>query len=423
MPIKGIDEEQLREVLKVQLTPSKEIDSPERLLGRELELRRIARALNSEGRNVFIYGDRGIGKTSVAVTVAHLNNTGAMYAIYVPCGLNSNFGDVIQAIGNAVIPISERIHPGRVKYAGNLGYAGASIGGGFERENLAGIAKPSGLTEALDILSFACVKRAGSRTLVVIDEFDRIQLAADKVLFAELIKNLPPRNLDLRLIFCGISQSVEDLLGAHLSSDRYFEPLGLQKLHHNYLWDILKCAADKIGVEIPREMILRISIISDGFPHFVHLIGQCLIWAMQDDSEVVTCGSRAHYEQAIRDALKGTETALRLAYQKATEKTKYHLEYEEALWALADRTETRRQLKNIYETSYKRIIVQRKLSGRDPMDREKLNARLLALRSTSHGAIVVGHGSGFYSFRENVLRGYVRLKAETEGIELIPDPV
>jgi hypothetical protein len=56
------------------------------------------------------------------------------------------------------------------------------------------------------------------------------------------------------------------------------------------------------------------------------------------------------------------------------------------------------------------------------MTREQLNKRLLSLRTTAHGEIVVGHSSGFYSFRDSMLRGYVRLKAEAEGIELIPDP-
>jgi len=422
MPIRGISEEELRKVLKTHLTPSKEIDSPERLLGREMELRRIARALNSEGRNIFIFGDRGIGKTSVALTAAHLNNSSRDEAIYVPCGVGSSFGEVVQAIGNAVIPVAERIKPGRVRIAANIGYAGAAIGGGIEHEPLGGIPKPSTITEALDILSFVAARRQG-QTIVVIDEFDRIGSDSDKVLFAELVKNLPPRNLNLRLIFCGIGQSVEDIIGAHLSSDRYLEPLELKKLHHNFLWDIIQTAADKIGVEIPRETVMRISIISDGFPHFVHLIGECMFWAMHDDPSEVICACREHYEQATRLALERTEPALRKAYQKATEKTKNQLEYEEALWALADRTETRRQLKKIYETSYKRIIDQRRLNGREPMDREKLNTRLLTLRSEGHGAIVVGHGSGFYSFRENVLRGYVRLKAETEGVELIPDPV
>ena len=49
---------------------------------------------------------------------------------------------------------------------------------------------------------------------------NRIKCDEDKVYFAELIKNLSSRNLDLRLILCGIGQSVDDILGAHLSSAR-----------------------------------------------------------------------------------------------------------------------------------------------------------------------------------------------------------
>lgn len=91
------------------------------------------------------------------------------------------------------------------------------------------------------------------------------------------------------------------------------------------------------------------------------------------------------------------------------------------MWALADRSETRRQRKAIYGSSYKRIVEQRKLNGREPMTREQLSKRLLSLRTTAHGEIVVGHSSGFYSFRDSMVRGYVRLKVEAEGIELIPD--
>src|SRR5262245_30823269 len=111
--------------------------------------------------------------------------------------------------------------------------------------------------------------------------------------------------------------------------------------------------------------------------------------------------------------------ALRAAYFRATEKTKNKLEYEEALWALADRAETRRQVASIYRASYLRIMQSRR--GRQALSQSTFNHRLLTLRSDAHGKIVNGHGSGYFSFRENVMRGFVRLKAETEGVELIPD--
>ena len=56
------------------------------------------------------------------------------------------------------------------------------------------------------------------------------------------------------------------------------------------------------------------------------------------------------------------------------------------------------------------------------LEQKTFNERLLTLRKPSHGGIVVGYGSGYFAFRENVLRGYARLKAESEGLELTPDP-
>jgi Cdc6-like AAA superfamily ATPase len=420
MPIRDVNEVQLADIIATHLFPSKEIDSPDHLLGREPHLKRIARAFNSHGRNIFIFGDRGIGKTSVARTAAKLNNCADHQHIYVPCSTYSSFTDVMQAILNEVNKTSSRMGK-KHKFGLNLGYAGASVGADLEETGTGTLARTASLAEALDVFTYVGQRRQG-RTVVVIDEFDRIKGEQDKILFAELIKNLATRNVEVRLIVCGIGTSIADLLGAHNSCGRGLEPLELDKLHHNFLHDIIKKPAAKLGVEIPRETLIRIGIISDGFPHFVHLVGDCLFWAMNDDPDTVTASNRGHYEAAVRNALTRTEEFLKTAYQRATEKVKHQLEYEETLWALADRTETRRQLKAIYDTSYKRIIEQRKLDGREPMTRDQLNTRLLSLRTAPHGEIVVGHGSGFYSFRESVVRGYVRLKAEAAGIELIPDP-
>lgn len=97
-------------------------------------------------------------------------------------------------------------------------------------------------------------------------------------------------------------------------------------------------------------------------------------------------------------------------------KTKNTSDYEEALWALADTTSDRRQLSEVYDFSYKRIMLTRK--NRDSLSKERFNQRLLALRKEGHGSVVVGYGSGWFGFRENILRGYVRLTAEKAGVEL-----
>lgn len=48
------------------LTLSVRVRTPEKLFGWEKQLETIQLALHSPGRHVFIYGDRGVGKTSLA---------------------------------------------------------------------------------------------------------------------------------------------------------------------------------------------------------------------------------------------------------------------------------------------------------------------------------------------------------------------
>ena len=175
-------------------------------------------------------------------------------------------------------------------------------------------------------------------------------------------------------------------------------------------------SAERLKVEIQQEALIRIGQVSDGFPHYVHLIGEFLFWSMFDDEDDVTKSGPRHFKVAITGALQRTEAALRAQYEKATHKTRNTADYEEALWALADSTADKRQITEIYELSYKWIMVKR--IGRKMLEREQLNQRYLSMRKDTHGCIVAGYGSGWFAFRENIMRGYVRLRAEAEGINL-----
>jgi uncharacterized protein len=111
MTIPEVSDSALRKILTENLTPSDTIKTPERLFGREKTLKTIDRALNSAGRQIFIYGDRGVGKTSLALTAAFLHTGVENLPIYVPCGRTSQFSEIIQAIGHAQIPIKDRVEP------------------------------------------------------------------------------------------------------------------------------------------------------------------------------------------------------------------------------------------------------------------------------------------------------------------------
>ena len=276
--------------------------------------------------------------------------------------------------------------------------------------------RPTSFSECLSVLQYVRSQLTG-QIIVAVDEIDRISSHEEKSLFAELLKNVGSVVDDIRFIYCGIGADVDELIGSHLSIGRMFEPIEVEKLSHDSLWKIIEDTANILKVIIPRGILLRIGVISDGFPHYVHLIGECLFYAMHDTPKDVRFCSQSHFDVALKESLNKAEPTLRKLYQMATEKSKNKADYEMALWALADRTSTRRQITEIYDASYLRIASNKDRST--VLSKSTFNQRMLMLRKDSHAKIIQGHGSGWFSFRENVVRGYVRMKAESEGIQLV----
>jgi Cdc6-like AAA superfamily ATPase len=305
MTIRGFNEAELSEVLSNYLSPSQEIKSPERLIGRERSIQAIRRALLSPGRHIFIYGDRGVGKTSLAVTAGQLCVAENKNFIYIPCSQDTSFYDVIWSAGRCVLEVDAT----RRKSGGfTFGVSVATVGG-FNFSRAAGeerIDRPTSFSECLSVLRFLRSQLIG-QIIIAIDEIDRITSATEKARFAELLKNIGSVVEDVRLIYCGIGADVDELIGSHLSVGRMFEPIEVEKLSHDSLWKIIENVVGLLTVTIPRGMLLRIGIISDGFPHYVHLIGECLFYAMHDDAETVADCSDSHFSAALKAALNKAE--------------------------------------------------------------------------------------------------------------------
>ena len=71
MAIVGFNRDEFERALRATLSPTTPIRSPEFLRGRHKALEDIRRALVQPGRHIFIYGDRGVVKTSLAQTAAY----------------------------------------------------------------------------------------------------------------------------------------------------------------------------------------------------------------------------------------------------------------------------------------------------------------------------------------------------------------
>jgi uncharacterized protein len=405
-------------ILKQYIRPAQPIDNPDLLQGREQVLRDIGRTLHSPGMHVFIYGERGVGKTSIALTAA--KTFCQADAPYIGCDENATFGGIVTDICNELLG-QTYLRSGREA----SGAAGVNIGL-FKLEGRLGGTntfhipeKITSVNHAANLICESVERRGIGEHAIVVDELDRIQSTDVKSQFAELIKLIHDKRPPLRLVMCGIGKTLDEIIGSHLSASRAITGFELPLISFDARWRIITNAAEKLGFEVDKEFLIRISQISDGFPYYVHLIGENLFWQIYDHKQDGVRSTSDDFHNAIHRAIERAEAPLREAYNFAIQKTKNSADYEEALWAAAHQTHFERQLKDIYDNSYLPVMEYRK--GRRPLSIEKFRTRLYSLCGPTHGGIIVRKRNSWYAFRENVLRGYVRLVAERNKVPLGSD--
>lgn len=416
MAIKGLSKAEFEEVMRAYVRPSDPIDSFEHLVGRDRQLESIEEAVNSPGKHVFIYGDRGAGKTSLAQTIAHEHNPASTTPVLVACGQKTTFATIIHDIAAQLVGRSRYVVTEGSRTIGGQVAAGkiASMSGSVATKVTERSIDVIDLNAATALLQEAAVQRGG-RSIVVIDEFENLPSAEDRQLFAELIKQLSDRKVQVTLVFCGIGKSLDDLLQGHGSSHRYLHEVQLPTppLNIGQRWEIVDTAAGQLGITVNEDSRLRIAQVSDGFPHYVHLICEKLFWiAFRADEEIDEL-TPVDYMEAVHNALGSVEARLRAAYDQAVKKDLD--QYQEILWAVADHYELIRNTQSIYTNSYHRIM---ELRGRPPLPQKVFMARMNALKSKSHGSILASDRRGWIRFSENLIRGYVRLVAEGNGVRL-----
>ncbi|QDL92464.1 ATP-binding protein [Paroceanicella profunda] len=393
------------------LSPSRPLHSEEFLRGRQQQLDGIRKALFQPGRHVLIHGFRGVGKSSLAQTAAYVIS-GKTDPIIVGCDesstLESVIKDILSEACNTDPSIRSKIIEKKIGFANKILSAERS-----EKVEQGRLDDPTSINECVSIIRHLGTI-LGDSPVIVIDEFDLITNHDEQINFTNFVKQISDRHIDAKFIFCGIGESVDAIMAAHASSDRYFHTVGLERLPFEARDEIVSHAAETLGLEVDRDTMIRIARISDGFPHYIHFISEKLFWIIFESEGANTPISKL-FERAMSQAAESMEMKLRAPYERATQK--YSDEYAEILWAAADGHELKRSSANIFK-SYEKIM--RNLD-KNPISRERFNSRMNSLKKESHGCILTGSRQGWYEFTEKMIRGYVRLKAEQAGIELEAD--
>jgi Cdc6-like AAA superfamily ATPase len=160
MAIRGTNRAQFEQTLPKLLTPTTPIRSIEFLRGRDKILEVIRRAFIQPGRNVFIYGDRGVGKTSLAQTAAMEHQSADNRPVFVGCDNASTFYGTARTIAQRLKPgdptVNKITRSGKVG-GGWKGFISAEAQQTIER---GGIPTFSSVDDVISVLSFLAQKHS-----------------------------------------------------------------------------------------------------------------------------------------------------------------------------------------------------------------------------------------------------------------------
>ena len=381
-------------------TPTRPIGLPELLSGRLPLLQRLLRDIVTPAQHVLLYGDRGVGKTSIAKVLAVLAQdedlSNGRRSIVVSCDSNDTYGSIWRKVFQEVLLMERQL--------GFDGYEQRSIVGRWDANDT--ISVPNDVRLLLG--------RLPNPSTVIIDEFDRIHAGGDASrLMTDTIKLFSDTDTPCSLVLVGVGQSIEQLITAHESISRNIDYVPVYPLEPSELAEIVRKGMHNAGLSLEHGLDSRIAHLSQGYPHYTHLLAQSAgLQAIERKSDVVTLGD---LDLAIPASIENTTGGIRVEYHRATDSTQPNNLFKEVLLAcaLADKDVRGRFASADVHEPLKKIMHPRAVA------RSSYQRHLSLFCEPEHGSVLIKTGrrkNYRWHFANPQLIPFVRLQGIKEGM-------
>ncbi len=410
----ALDRSEFRNRLDHFLHPSGNVSLPAQLKGRIEPLRQMQDCFETRGAQAFIWGPRGVGKTSLGHTACEVHKELVKISAAISCGKSTSFSQLMNDIFVKVIHANKLPLSQKQLKASFEGFGFNFEGGMPAMMNEVMIENVNAASALLNTI-FSYSNFPNEFPVVVIDEFDLLENQETLELLSSLLKQMTVDDIRVQFIFCGVAKDLDGLLGAHESVERYVYGVELAPLSFEAVIEIIADIEAEFDVSFHRGQQIRIAQISSGYAGFTHLILKNILLAAFEENFMKSDISDELYKLGIHRSAEQAATRLKSAYEKAIRQGTDR--YVELLWATANNQHLDRQFKDIV-SDYEKIMDNR--PHRSGFDTSKKNAIDLrnALNSLHKRNYLHKGKSGWYSFVDPMFRSYVRLMAERENVPL-----
>ncbi len=296
---------QLLAEASVVFTPGAPVSRKDLFSGRHDQLVRVIETIPMPGRHPVVFGQRGVGKTSLANILAE--SIEGIYPLRTSCDGSDTFTTIWHRVLAAVPLQIDREQPGLSRQVIS------------EMVSLASLLPSQEVTPAHVAAALARLSAPGW-IVVVLDEFDKVRDQGTRAKTADLIKVLSdsPRSR-VSLVVVGVARSIGQLIGEHPSIDRNLVHIELPKMVDEEIRDILTNGCNRLGLDVTPTVLDEACLLADGFPHYAHLLGlQAAKACFQSAQKVI---DHAEFTVACTTAVDDAIEKYRDAYAFATSTT------------------------------------------------------------------------------------------------------
>jgi Cdc6-like AAA superfamily ATPase len=295
-------------------TPSSPIATRELFAGRQKQINKLLDVVGERGRHAIIYGEPGVGKTSIVQILKLIIPTRTSTVRYIRRQVFSS--DTFSTIWIDIFR--------EMKFVVN-------VGNGLKEYSVSDL-YPTGV-KPIDVVRELSMFSENDIPIVVIDEYNLIKDEEASKLMAETIKAMSDASVKATVIIVGIGDSVGELIGGHESILRCSEEILMPRMEAEEVRDVIEGRLRRLGMKIGGDAKWKAINLTKGLPAFAHGLGRgaALAAIRQKRLEII----EIDVDQAIDDVLNSSQHTLKTDYQLATHSNQVKARYRQILMACA----------------------------------------------------------------------------------------
>lgn len=310
-------------LLNQTFTPRSPVNQRQLFAGRIAQLAKVQSAVASPGTHAVLYGERGVGKTSLANMAEQIVpvSKDRMISIKVTCNSVDTYSTVWRKAFSKITYSEETKSIGFIPES--------SVTTRSFADSLPLTLTPDDVERALASLrSFAPI-------FIIFDEFDRVYQASSGLTlpFSDTIKSLSDNNYDVTILIVGVADSIGNLIEKHESIERAIVQIPMPRMSKTEIGQILDTGAARLEMSITETAREQIIKLSQGLPYITHLIAQhSFSEAIQSEHREV---DTQHVSSGIQEALNEWQASIKSDYVKAITSVQKKNIFKEVLLACA----------------------------------------------------------------------------------------